>query len=85
MAELGHDKLDILKMDIEGAEYDVIDSLVVSGIRPRQMLVEFNHRFGGVGIGKSKNAIETLRQNGYQIYSVSDTGEEYSFVYAPEK
>jgi len=84
MAELGHDKLDLLKMDIEGAEYDVIESLVVSGIRPQQLLVEFHHRFDGVGIGKSKHAIETLRQSGYQIYSVSDTGEEYSFVYSPE-
>ena len=83
MTELGHDKLDLLKMDIEGAEYDVIDSLVVSAIRPEQLLVEFHHRFPGVGIDRSKHAIETLRQNGYQIFSISDTGEEYSLVYMP--
>jgi len=37
MAKLGHSSLDILKMDIEGAEYDVIKEILSSGIRPRQV------------------------------------------------
>lgn len=81
MAELGHEKIDLLKMDIEGAEYQVIDSLVSSEIRPKQILIEFHHRFPSVGVEKSKNAIKKLNSIGYLIFSVSSTGEEYSFIY----
>ena len=42
MRELGHDHIDLLKLDIEGAEYDVIDDLVTCGIRPRVLCVEFH-------------------------------------------
>jgi FkbM family methyltransferase len=80
MKELGHDQIDILKMDIEGAEYDVIKDISKSGIRPRQILVEFHHRFPGVGIKRSKEAIDGLKSMGYQLFSVSATNEEFCFI-----
>jgi FkbM family methyltransferase len=80
MKELGHDQIDILKMDIEGAEYDVIKDISKSGIRPLQILVEFHHRFPGVGIKRSKEAIDRLRSMGYQLFSVSTTNEEFCFI-----
>jgi FkbM family methyltransferase len=42
MRELGHHHIDLLKLDIEGAEYDVIDDLLASGIWPRVLCVEFH-------------------------------------------
>ena len=81
MEELEHEKIDLLKMDIEGAEYQVIEDLVNSDIRPKQLLIEFHHRFPSVGIEKSKSAIKKLNKLGYLIFSVSDSGEEYSFIY----
>jgi len=83
MNELGHDKIDILKMDIEGAEYDVVDDLLKSEIRPLQLLVEFHHRFPNVGVEKSKEAIRKLKSSGYRMVSVSSTNEEFGFVYSP--
>jgi FkbM family methyltransferase len=80
MKELGHDQIDILKMDIEGAEYDVINDIIKSGIRPRQILVEFHHRFPGVGIKRSKDAIDKIRSIGYKLFSVSVTNEEFCFI-----
>lgn len=80
MKELGHNYIDILKMDIEGAEYEVIDDLSKTDIRPRQILVEFHHRFPSVGVKKTKEAISKLRSMGYMLYSVSATNEEYSFI-----
>ena len=80
MKELGHDQIDVLKMDIEGAEYEVIKDISKSGIRPQQILVEFHHRFPGVGLTKSKEAIERLRSMGYQLFSVSSTNEEFCFI-----
>jgi hypothetical protein len=80
MAELGHTHIDILKMDIEGAEYDVIEDMKHSGIKPRQVLVEFHHRFPNVGLEKTRTAIATLRSMGYLLFSVSSKNEEFSFI-----
>jgi FkbM family methyltransferase len=42
MNELGHAHLDLLKLDIEGAEYEMLDSLEADGIRSRILCVEFH-------------------------------------------
>lgn len=42
MARHGHDHLTVLKMDIEGAEGPVLDSLVAGTVRPDVLLVEFD-------------------------------------------
>lgn len=81
--ELAHERIDILKMDIEGAEYEVIEDLASSDIRPRQFLVEFHHRAPGIGIRRTENAIERLRSMGYRLFSVSATNEECCFIWAP--
>ncbi len=81
MESLGHSAIDVLKMDIEGAEYAVIKNIESTDIRPKQILIEFHHRFPGVGIEKTKEAIEIIKKMGYGLFSVSDTGEEFSFKY----
>lgn len=83
MKELGHDRIDVLKMDIEGAEYDVIEDISRSGIRPPQILVEFHHRFPGVAVSRSNEAIDRLRSMGYRLYAVSATHEEFCFIREP--
>lgn len=80
MKELGHGKIDLIKLDIEGAEYEVIDVLLKSNILPKQLLVEFHHRFPKVGIEKSIGTIKRLRDVGYKILSISETNEEYCFI-----
>jgi FkbM family methyltransferase len=80
MRELGHTRLDVLKMDIEGAEYDVIDDIVASGVNVGQLLVEFHHRFTGVGVERTRRAVARLNASGYRIFAVSESGEEYSFI-----
>jgi FkbM family methyltransferase len=42
MNELGHRQLDLLKLDIEGAEYQVIDSIIQDAIPIRVLCVEFD-------------------------------------------
>lgn len=80
MNELNHNKIDILKMDIEGAEYDVIEDIINSKIEIAQILVEFHHRFPTIGIQKSIMAIMQLKAAGYKIFHVSNNGEEFSFI-----
>jgi len=78
--ELGHAQIDVLKMDIEGAEYEVIQDIYRSKIRPGQILVEFHHRFPGVGIKKTRDAVDSIKSMGYRLFSVSPTQEEYCFI-----
>lgn len=80
MEELGHQHIDLLKMDIEGAEYDVIENMKTESIRPSQILVEFHHRFKNVGARKTVDAVRTLRKMGYKVFHISKTGEEISFI-----
>jgi FkbM family methyltransferase len=81
MQTLGHECIDLLKMDIEGAEYEVIADIMSSGIRPRQLLVEFHHRFPGVSIRDTRKAVSMLRDCGYAVFWISPSNEEYGFVY----
>ncbi len=80
MAELRHDAIDVLKMDVEGAEYQVFSDLLYSEIRPMQILVEFHHRFETIGKDKTRAAIRQLSRAGYQVAFVSATGREVTFV-----
>jgi FkbM family methyltransferase len=78
MDELGINKIDLLKMDIEGSEYKVIEDLVASEIRPGQLLVEYHHFFDSVSNAKTKKSIALLLANGYALFRIE--GYNYSFV-----
>ncbi|HET6568292.1 MAG TPA: FkbM family methyltransferase, partial [Rhodothermales bacterium] len=79
MRELGHDHIDLLKMDIEGAEYDALRDLLHQEAQVDQILVEFHHRFPSIGVEATKEALAMLNRHGYRIISISPTGEEYTF------
>ena len=85
MDMLGHNRIDILKMDIEGAEYEVLDDLLSSGIEIGQLLVEFHHekRFREAGILRTKKCIAELQKRGFRIFYVSKSQEEFSFIKGP--
>ena len=80
MKELGHDRIDLLKMDIEGAEYAVLKDILASAIPVHQLLVEFHHRWPEIGAEKTRQAIRDLNSAGYRIFDVSPSGEEYGFL-----
>mmetsp|Transcript_4056 Transcript_4056/g.8365 ORF Transcript_4056/g.8365 Transcript_4056/m.8365 type:complete len:308 (+) Transcript_4056:248-1171(+) len=58
MERFGHDHIDILKMDIEGAEYDVLEDLVAQDYLPfTQLLVEWHWRFQVPGERKRRRVL----------------------------
>lgn len=72
---------DILKMDIEGAEYAVLRDLIASDIRPKQLLVEFHHVQHDIPASETKQVVKQLRECGYKIFYIAPTGGEYSFLH----
>jgi FkbM family methyltransferase len=71
---------DLIKMDIEGAEYDVLTDLLSSGFTPRQILVEFHHRWREVGAARTRDALAALARHGYRIAYVTPSGMEYTLL-----
>ncbi len=81
MQSLGHDHIDLLKMDIEGAEYPVIDDLLAGTIRPHQLMIEFHHTVGDKpSLDRTRRAVTSLNDAGYRIFHISPVGMEYSFI-----
>ena len=82
--KLGHARIDLLKMDIEGAEFEVLDALIAGQLRPKQLLIEFHHRFIDNGLARTSGIVERLRAEDYKLYSVcAETGREVSFLHQP--
>ncbi|MGO1595715.1 MAG: FkbM family methyltransferase [Sphingobacterium sp.] len=80
VSDLGHDHIDVLKMDIEGSEYAIIEGLLNSGIPVKQILVETHERFFANGKEKGKKLFSALHRHGYRIFAISDTYQEISLV-----
>ncbi|AZA51876.1 FkbM family methyltransferase [Chryseobacterium sp. G0201] len=78
--ELGHKKIDILKIDIEGSEYKVLDSILSAPVEIDQILIEIHERFFPDGKEKTKTLINTLNSYGYKLFGVSRGMEELSFI-----
>lgn len=70
MAELGHDHIDLLKLDIEGAEYAVLDSMRAEGISVIVLLIVF-HKLSSVR--EMIRAVEKLQAEGYEPVHVEKT------------
>ena len=80
MRELGHDSIDLLKIDIEGAEYGVIEDLVKSNVSVGQICVEFHHFLDGNKLENTVQSIIRLIQDGYLLHSVHKH-TDYCFVW----
>lgn len=80
VSEMGHDHIDVLKMDIEGSEYVVMEGILKSGIPIKQILVETHERFFEDGKEKGKKFFKQLHDHGYRIFAISDTYQEISLV-----
>jgi FkbM family methyltransferase len=77
---LGHERVDLVKLDVEGAEYEAIEAMLRGACLPTQLLVEFHHRFKGIGPQKTLDCIARLRAAGYSVFWVSQTGREVGFI-----
>lgn len=83
----GHSKIDILKIDIEGAEYDFLEQLLKDNFFPfEQLLVEFHSRFYESGKEKHDRLLLDMLKSGFAI-ARNENDQEISFrkIYARQK
>ena len=82
MKELRHHRLDLLKIDIEGAEYKVINSIIEDNIDIRVICVEYDECYSPLDT-KYKNRIRASVNNllayGYSLVYTQGNGN-YTFV-----
>ncbi len=67
MDRLGHDHLDLLKLDVEGAEHEIIESLGRDGIFPRILCVEFDQPDP---LLSTRASIRKIKSYGYKLVKV---------------
>jgi FkbM family methyltransferase len=63
----GHDSIDLLKIDIEGFEYEVLESCLKEDIPIKQICVEFHDFFSDIPKAKTKAAIRALQSHGFDL------------------
>ena len=81
MARMGDRKVDLVKMDIEGAEYAVIRDLLTCGVLPRILLIEFDEVHSPLDEGagsRIKDHILRIVQAGMRCIAVE--GSNATFV-----
>jgi FkbM family methyltransferase len=70
MREFGHTHIDVLKLDIEGAEIEVLNHLLDSAIFPKYLCIEFDlYIKGRDNRGLTEKVIKRLLGFGYTILS----------------
>jgi len=74
-----HSFIDLLKLDIEGSEYGVLDNILDARIPVRQILVEFHHGLlPGIRRSQSFRAGFRLLSKGYKLIAI--VGSAYTFI-----
>jgi FkbM family methyltransferase len=78
--ELAIPAIDILKLDIEGAEIDAIPDILDTRIPIRQLLVEYHHRWDPTnGPAKTQQSLRQIFDAGFELFYISERGLEFSF------
>jgi FkbM family methyltransferase len=80
----GHDtrdRVDILKMDVEGAEIEVIENFPSLGVEVDQLLIEFHHHVGHAKeVARTQHALDVINQFGFKLFYNSPVGKEFAFL-----
>lgn len=69
MHERGHDRLDVLKLNVEGAEDAILEQAFADGITPRSIICTWEGRWS---LAKAVHWTSKLRARGYQLVGRKD-------------
>lgn len=81
--QLGNRPVTLLKLDIEGAEYEVLRHMLMTELRPSVLCVEFdevNRPLDTQWTERVEAAIEALIHNGYQLVHVEQANATFTII-----
>lgn len=78
MGKLGHDHLDILKMDVEGSEFLALPDILNMGIDFDQLCIETHTRIFPDSVEKMRSLKKLLNSHGYLL--VSNERQEQTYI-----
>lgn len=82
MQQAGHSHVDLLKLDIEGAEYAVVDTLIEDRLDVRILCIEYDEYFTPLDRNyrrRIRQSIDKLRAYGFELVCAQGRGN-YTFV-----
>lgn len=80
----GHTELSLLKLDVEGAEYEILASMLDEGVRPAILCVEFDEGFQPADdqyLARIRGNVVRLKENHYLLTHTD--GWNATFVHKP--
>jgi hypothetical protein len=80
MQQFDQRHIDLLRLDLEGAEYSAIDALAQTALRPCQLVVDFHHHMPHCSFTQTERALAQLNDLGYRIFDCHASGKEYSLA-----
>ena len=74
LSQAGREECDVLKLDIEGAEYAVLEAICRDGSvrRVRELLVEFHHHCTDATFDDTLQAVRRVEENGFRLCHAED-------------
>jgi FkbM family methyltransferase len=67
MRELGDERMDLLKLDIEGGEYDVLPALDLRALEVKVLAIQIHHNRS---VAQAQRLIEHLLTTGYELLAI---------------
>jgi len=71
---IDHEKIDLIKLDIEGAEYDLFENVTIEDLKAySQIYIEFHHNsVKSRSLRDTEKVIRILRENNFNVFSMDD-------------
>ncbi len=82
MNDYNHSKIDLLKLDIEGSEYSVLNNMLDENIKPTILCVEFDEMHSPLGFGainRIRKIIKRILKNNYSLIYI-DNNSDFTFL-----
>jgi hypothetical protein len=76
-----HEPVDLLKLDIEGGEWRLLEDPRLAGLSARAIVMEWHWRSAGTGDARSK-AVALLQHAGYTVLAPPATGAPSGMLWA---
>ena len=80
MKQNGHNSINLLKMDIEGSEYDVLENILEEKIHIDQLVVEFHPHLIKKGKKLTAEIFNKMNEKGFKCFAISQSYSEFSFI-----